>query len=124
MNMNFSKIARELSKTPPVAAKTHLLTISFDPDFDTPAVLKKSRSAFDDPRAKLAVSWDFATGKKVEVRKLADFFGLSYTVKGKNAEDTVHTLRTAVISPEGKVAKVFTGNTWTVEEVLAEVRRF
>jgi protein SCO1/2 len=124
MNMNFAKIARELTKTPAAASKTRLLTISFDPEFDTPPVLKKTRSAFDDPNAKFAVTWDFASGKKDEVRKLADFFGLSYAVKGKNAEDTVHTLRTAVISPDGKVARVFTGNAWTVEEMLAEVRKY
>ncbi len=123
MNMNFAKIARELEKTPATAGKTHLLTISFDPDYDTPAVLKKMRSAFDEPGVKRTAAWDFVTGRKSEVKKVSDFFGLSYQVKGKDAEDTIHTLRTAVITPDGKVARIFTGNTWTVDEVLAEVRK-
>jgi protein SCO1/2 len=123
MNMNFAKVAKELEREPSRAARTHLLTISFDSDYDTPAVLKKARAAFDEPNTKRAVVWDFATGKKAEIRKATDFFGLSYEVKGKNAEDTVHTLRTAVIAPDGKVAKVLTGNTWTIEEVLAEIRK-
>jgi protein SCO1/2 len=123
MNMNFARLAMELDRDPTRAAKVHLLTISFDPEYDTPAVLKKSRQAFDEPGRTQAVAWDFVTGRKTEIRRLADFFGLSYTVDGKNPEETTHTLRTAVIDAERKVVKVLTGNTWTVEEVLAELRK-
>jgi hypothetical protein len=33
-----------------------------------------------------------------------------------------HSLRTAVISPEGKVAKIFAGNEWTVNDLLRELK--
>lgn len=121
MNMNMSKIAKQQSQNPAQASRTQLLSISFDPH-DTPAVLRKYRESFVPASTKSAVAWEFVTGKPEQIRKLANFFGLSYDLKGKNAEDTVHTLRTVVINPEGKVVKIFTGNTWTVEEVLAELK--
>src|SRR6266478_3212632 len=40
MSTNFATVDKELQKEPDVYAKTHLLTISFDPDYDTPKVLR------------------------------------------------------------------------------------
>src|ERR1041385_5270316 len=40
MSDNFAQIDRELGKDPEVYAKTHLLSISIDPKYDTPKVLR------------------------------------------------------------------------------------
>src|SRR6266850_3941766 len=40
MSNNFAAIDQELQKQPDVYAKTHLLTISFDPEYDSPKVLR------------------------------------------------------------------------------------
>src|SRR6185369_16141228 len=40
MSNNFAAIDRELQKQPDVYSKTHLLTITFDPDYDTPKVMR------------------------------------------------------------------------------------
>jgi protein SCO1/2 len=123
MNQNFAAIARRMAADPALAARLHLLSVSFDTAYDTPPVLRKTRETFYDAKTMAGVSWDFVTGKPAEIRRAADFFGLTFEVKGKNAEDTVHTLRTAVIAPDGRVTRVFTGNLWTVEEVVEEIRR-
>ena len=40
MSTNFAAIDRQLQAQPDVFTKTHLLTISFDPDYDTPRVMR------------------------------------------------------------------------------------
>jgi protein SCO1/2 len=53
---------------------------------------------------------------------MADFFGLRYEVDPNDKTQFVHSLRTAVISPEGKVTKIFTGSDWTPNDLLREMR--
>jgi len=62
--------------------------------------------------------WQFATGSPEEVRKAADFFGLSYN---QNQGQFVHTLRTVLIGPGGNIAKVYSGNEWKPAEVANDV---
>jgi protein SCO1/2 len=59
--------------------------------------------------------WSFAVGKKEEIRRLADFFGLEYS---EEKDEIVHNLRTAVISPDGKLVRLYTDNEWREDEVL------
>ncbi|HEV2828992.1 MAG TPA: hypothetical protein VGW76_15460, partial [Pyrinomonadaceae bacterium] len=50
------------------------------------------------------------------------FFGLRYfqdTPSG--TEQVIHSLRTALIGPDGKVVKVYRGNEWKPEELLKEI---
>jgi protein SCO1/2 len=120
MTNHFLSLYRSLSKEQSLLAATHLLSVSFDPDFDTPAVLRDYAAGYLDGDAPEAFRhWDFATGTKDEVRKMAGFFGLDYWQEGGQI---VHSLRTAVISPEGKLVRVYTGNDWTPGELLRDVR--
>jgi len=119
MNQNFARIAEALDKEPSARERIELLTISFDPAYDTPEVLKKHRARYRRTESPTSVPWDFVTGTPEDIRKLADFFGLFYQGTGL---DTVHTLRTAVVDKDGKVVRVFEGNSWTPEDVLAELK--
>jgi len=49
------------------------------------------------------------------VKKIADYFGLTYFPQ---QDQIIHALRTVIVSPEGKVAKIYTGNEWKPEEVV------
>jgi hypothetical protein len=44
-------------------------------------------------------------------------------VRGESAnpDEIGHTLRTAIIDREGKLSKVYTGNEWTVAELVADL---
>ncbi len=61
--------------------------------------------------------WQFATGSPEDVKKVADFFGLSYNQK---QGQIVHTLQTVLIGADGKVAKVYPGNQWKPADVAAD----
>ncbi len=122
MSTNFSDLANQLKTDAALKDKIRLLSISFDPANDTPAKLRSYGIGYlgNDPKTKFDV-WQLAVGKDEEVRKIADFFGLRYEVDAKDKTQINHSLRTAVISPEGKVTKIFPGNEWTPAELLKEL---
>src|SRR5438132_10862794 len=118
MSENFHQLDQALEKDPALYARTHLLSISFDTDYDTPKVLRSYGAAhtgrYSDEKFE---HWEFATGNKDQVKGIAQFFGMRYfhdTTSGQ--ENVVHSLRTAVIGPDGKVFKAYRGNEWKPEE--------
>jgi protein SCO1/2 len=115
MSDNFSRIAKSLGKDSGARDRYQLLTVSFDPAYDTPEVLARNRALFRPKEDPAAVPWDFVTGTDTEIRRLADFLGLTY--EGEDL-DIVHNLRTAVVDSEGKVVEVWGGNDWKPEQVL------
>lgn len=119
MSNNFSQIDRELQKQPELYEKTRLLSISIDPDYDTPAVLRSYGASHTGRFGDETFShWAFATGTKEQVKEIAQFFGLQYFPE---KDQIIHGLRTAIIAPDGKVHKVYRGNEWKPEEVLKDL---
>jgi protein SCO1/2 len=117
MDRHFATIQRRLAAEPALAARVHLLTVSFDPDYDTPAVLARHAAALGaDPER-----WSFVTAPRAEVDRFAGRFGVAI-VRGATAADFAHTLRTAVIDPEGRLASLYPGNEWTPDEILRDLR--
>lgn len=112
---NFSEIQKALKTEPDLYAKTHLLSVSVDPEYDTPRVLREYAAAHS---ADLA-HWDFATGSKDEVKRIATYFGLQYW---RDGDQVVHSLRTAIIGADGKFVKLYRGNEWKPSELVAELR--
>jgi len=118
MSRNFAQIAEQVRRDPKLSASTHLLSISIDPEFDTPSVLRAygqnyagNLHPFD--------RWEFATGTPDQVRKVAEFFGLRYwTDRGQ----IVHSLVTALVAPNGKVIQVYRGNDWQPAQVVSDLR--
>jgi protein SCO1/2 len=119
MSTNFSDLANSLKDNAELKDKIRLLSISFDPANDTPAKLRAYGQGYlgNQPNPYFTV-WQLAVGSDAEVRKIADFFGLDYRVDESNKTQIVHNLRTAVISPNGTVTKVFPGNEWTPAQLL------
>jgi len=124
MSSNFATIDRELQKQPELYQKTHLLSISFDPDYDTPKVLRSYGASHTERYSDEGFQhWEFATGSSDEVKGIAQFFGLRYYHDTESGQDQViHSLRTAVIGPDGKLVKLYRGNEWKPEEVIADLK--
>jgi len=124
MSSNFATIDQGLQKQPEVYGKTHLLSISFDPEYDTPKVLRSYGAAYTGRYTDETFDhWEFASGSADEVKGIAQFFGLRYykdTQSGK--EQVIHSLRTAVIGPDSKIVKVYRGNDWKPDEVLKDLQ--
>jgi protein SCO1/2 len=122
MSTNFATIDQELQKQPDVYQKTHLLSISFDPEYDTPKVLRSYGAAYTGKYTdENFAHWEFASGSADEVKGIAQFFGLRYYLDSSSGkEQVIHSLRTAVIAPDGKVIKVYRENEWKPEELLKD----
>lgn len=124
MSNNFAAIDQSLQKQPEIYDKTHLLTISFDPDYDTPKVLRSYGASHTGRYSDETFQhWEFASGTKDEVKGVAQFFGLRYYHDTEsNDEEVIHSMRTAIVSADGKLFKLYRGNEWKPEEVLGELR--
>jgi protein SCO1 len=122
MSRNFSDIANTVNSDPALKQRIRLLSISFDPDRDTPEKLKQYGLGYLGSGAKDLGVWTLAVGSDKEVRKVADFFGLRYEVDQNDKTQINHSLRTIVIGPEGKVLKIYAGNDWSSEELLNDLK--
>lgn len=113
MTANFESVARLLESDQ--NDRVVLLCVSIDPEHDTPDVLRAYASE-KAPMSGRFDRWMFATGSPDDVRSVARFFGLSYE---EQSGQIVHSLRTVVVAPDGRVAAILRGNSWTPEEALA-----
>ena len=113
LSSQFARIHDDLAKTPTLLAKTHLLTVSFDPKYDTAPVLRRYGLAYLDNDASGFAQWDFASAAASDLRKLADAFGLVYFEQGNQI---AHSMDIVLISPQGKVVKYWAAD-WTTKEL-------
>lgn len=118
LSSQFARIHNELKKNPEDYNKTHLLTISFDPKYDTPAVLRKYGLAYLDGDASGFSHWDFATTDPADLRHLAQAFGLQYD---EEDNQITHNMSIVLIKPDGRVAK-FWATDWTWAELMESLQ--
>jgi protein SCO1/2 len=114
----FAQLNQHLAADPALAGKTHLLCISFDPEHDTPKVLRDYGFSLAHSRqAALFDRWEFAVPRAGDLPQIADYFGLTY--KPENGLIT-HSLSTAVIGPDGKIVSWYHGSEWQVAELVKD----
>ena len=118
LSSQFARIHNELKKNPGDYGKTQLLTISFDPKYDTPAVLRKYGLAYLDGDESGFSHWDFASTNPADLRRLAQAFGLEY--EGEDNQIS-HNMIIVLIGPDGKVAK-FWSTDWTWTELMENLQ--
>jgi protein SCO1 len=120
VSSNFTEIERELERDGKLYKGTHMLSVSFDPAYDTPKVLRSYGAALSGRYDKETFAhWEFVTGEAEEIKRLAQFFGLTFIPeKG----EFVHSLQTALIAPDGRLAKLYSGNKWNPSEVISDIR--
>jgi len=114
---NFAEAQAKLLAQPNGFTNWHLLTISFDPDYDRPEVLQAygERYKYDPNR------WTFVTGDIVDITAIGEQFGLIFT-RDENGLLS-HNLRTAIIDSAEHVTRIFEGNKWSSDDIVEEMRR-
>ena len=124
MSSQFADMANQIASDPEAKDTIRLLSISFDPERDTPEKLKQYGLGYlgKDAKDDLTI-WNLAVGTDKEVRAVADFFGLKYETDAADKTQINHSLVTAVIAPDGKVTRLFSGGRWTPDDVLAELKK-
>ena len=117
MDRHFATIQTALKNDAALKERVRLASISFDPATDTPPVLKEhARTLSADPKI-----WTFLTGDRDDIDRFAARFGVQVARASTDPRDITHNLRTAIIDATGKLVKVYVGNEWTPEQVLADL---
>jgi protein SCO1/2 len=117
MSSNFAEIDKALATDKALYGKTHLLSISFDPTYDTPSVLKKYGAGYTG-RTDFA-HWDFAAPGEKDLETVEHYFDVGVTGSGA---DTMHSVSTVVIGKDGKVIAYYPTNDWKPADVVAAVK--
>ncbi|MHB8302774.1 MAG: SCO family protein [Acidobacteriaceae bacterium] len=122
MSRNFAKLDTMLAADPKLYSRTHLLSISFDPKYDTPAVLRSYGGAYTGRYTKENFQhWGFAAPKQKELASVLQWFDVGVTsADGKVLQ---HTLSTVVVGPDGRVRYFYPTNTWTAQQLFQDVQR-
>jgi protein SCO1/2 len=117
MDRHFAAVQNILKSTPALA-DVRLVTMTLDPEFDTPAVLKAHAQRMNaDPTI-----WSFVTAEPKDAARFAAQFGIYMERNPGSAIDITHNLRTAVIDAEGRLVTVHSGNDWTPAQLVADLK--
>jgi protein SCO1 len=115
MVKRFQEVQRELESNDSQHA-VRLLSVTLDPSFDTPQVLRDYAMSKQANPAR----WQFATGNRDEIARLTAAFSIHVEQNGILID---HTLATAVIGRDGRIAEIWRGNGWSTAELLDVIRR-
>lgn len=117
MDRNFAAIQNEVKKTPGMG-DVRLVSVSFDPANDTPAILKIHAEMLEaDPAV-----WHFETTSVADIKDFAKKFGVTAVPSDESPAILTHNLSTAVFGADGRLVKIIPGNMWTPAELLADLK--
>ncbi len=118
MSRNFAAIDKALHADASLYGHSALLSISFDPAYDKPEVLRAyglnytGQQGFD--------HWRFAAPAADSLKPMDEFFNVGVTQD--SADGITHSLSTVLIGPDGKIAAWYPGSEWSPDEVTATMR--
>ncbi len=113
-NAEFALLAQRFSR----GRSAQLVTITLDPEYDTPFVMASIASHF---RASPRV-WRFASGRSGDVRRLMRSFGI-ITQSGRSGVPEVHSTFVFLLDPRVRVARTLLLSTAFVHDALAALAR-
>jgi protein SCO1/2 len=117
MDRHFATLQQAIASDPALTGKAKLVSISFDPDHDSPAVLSAHAKRL---RADPSV-WTFLTGDRVTLDRFAAKFGVGL-IRPSDTTEITHNLRTMLIGPDGRVVRIYSGSEWSPTKVLDDLR--
>jgi protein SCO1/2 len=108
LSANFASVSKKLG-----GRDVEFLSITIDPQFDTPAVLAEYAR-----RWQAQASWRFLTGTAAQIQEVAGLFGLIYWPEEGSI---THTVATAVIGRDGTLLAQIDGAAYRPDQLLALV---
>ena len=123
MSSNFAEIDKALATDKKTYARTHLLSVSFDPKYDTPSVLRSYGGAHTGRFTEEDFAhWEFAAPAVAELPAVEQYFDVGVTGDTADPSSIQHSLSTVVIGRDGKVLAWYPTNDWKPADVLGQVR--
>lgn len=93
-----------------------LVSISLDPEFDTPGVLRD----YAEVRGLDLANWSFLTGPDAAVRHLLAQLGVIREFEGATIK---HTLATVLIDEQGRIIYRADGSSWQIDDFVKRLRK-
>ena len=122
MSRNFAEVDKALAADPSLYKQTHLLSVSFDPTYDTPKVLRSYGGAYTGNYTnEKFLHWDFAAPSEKDLPAVTQFFNVGVT-PGDN-KSLSHSLSTVLIGKDGKIIAWHPDNDWKPEDVVVTIRK-
>ncbi|NYF89442.1 SCO family protein [Tunturiibacter empetritectus] len=122
MSHNFASIDKALAANPALYKQTHLISVSFDPTYDTPKVLRSYGGAYTGNYTnEKFLHWDFAAPPEKELPAMTQFFNVGVTPG--DSKSLTHSLSTVLINKDGKIVDWYPTNEWKPEDVLAAIKK-
>jgi protein SCO1/2 len=115
----FLQVQAAVEADPRLRGRTRLVAVSFDPEHDTPVVLRRHAADI----GALPQTWRFLTGDAEQIERFAAQFGVSVIRNPEDAKDITHNLRTALVGPDGAVLEIWSGGETTADRLVARLRR-
>jgi protein SCO1/2 len=114
LSKNFEEAEQKLESLPGAPTNWHFLSVSFDTEFDTPAMLRAYGDNYQyDPR-----HWSFLTGPADKIGALARESGVSYQLENGSFN---HNFRTLVIDTRGHLQMIFPTTGDLSDQIVAEI---
>ena len=117
MNKNFSHARSLLQTNTTGATNWTFLSVSFDSEFDSPAMLTGYATAY---RGTDPSHWLFASASTATLRTLAPQIDFMFQQDGGGFS---HNLRPVVLDAQGRIQRVFNGNKWQASELAEEMEK-
>ena len=122
MSNNFADIDKALASDLALYNQTHLITISFDPGYDTPQVLRTYGAAYAGKDTKREfLHWDFAAPPAKELPAVTQFFNVGVTPG--DSKSLTHSLSTVLLGKDGKIVDWYPSNDWKPGDVLGKMKK-
>lgn len=120
------QIASRMKKDPELSSGLRLLSLSFDPERDTPEVMAREASHHAG-HAGRAVDWRFlTTASEAELRPILDAYGQSlvraFDEDGNELGDISHVLRVFLIDSEKRIRNIYSVSYLHADTLMADVR--
>lgn len=114
LSKNFQEASQKLEAMPDAPTNWHFLSFSFDPTFDTPAMLKAYGESYQyDPK-----HWSFLTGPADKIGELARQSGVTYQFEDGTIN---HNFRTLIVDATGHLQTVFPVTGDLSDQIVAEI---
>jgi len=110
LSANFARLQKRF------AGKMTLLSISLDPEYDTPAVLTEYAHRWG-----AAAGWHFLTGAPSAIQTVAGRFGVVYWPEEGSI---THTSSTAILDRDGRLAALIEGSSFSSQQLIDLVEQF
>jgi len=113
---NFAETQSQMKALSGGPTNWHLLSITIDPEYDTPARLQAYAERFHaDPKR-----WDFVTGELLDITAIGEQFGLQFW-RAQPTEPIQHNVRTIVIDAAGRVQWKTVENEWKPAQMVEQL---